>query len=280
MIVRIHHVRNGIEYVLQYNSKTDTIESRENRLILIGGVPNYFRDNGLGTALEAHTFKITLRNWRPSLCFSEALNRLPAPLNRLPMLSDEEKDLIHEFEKIADINLCLTPESVSRHRVSEMQEIARLPGIDISSPLRYTRLFCDNFANANEQTSTEEESVQNAMPRMPEVLEEQLIHTPESLRAAHPDMNTEGMTEEEVQENLEFVARLLNGETIPATEFPSRDSGVDDDDIDKLLKKIDTTLNDENHQHDEVCGAPTHRLEIPAPVMSRLWRSAQGEDTY
>ena len=47
MVARIHHTKNGTEYVLQYNSKTDTIESRENRLTLIGGVPNYFRDSGL-----------------------------------------------------------------------------------------------------------------------------------------------------------------------------------------------------------------------------------------
>ena len=84
MVARIHYTKNGTEYVLQYNSKTDTIESRENRLTLIGGVPNYFRDSGLGTALEVHTFKITLSNWRPLTLFSEALNRLP-------MLSDEEE---------------------------------------------------------------------------------------------------------------------------------------------------------------------------------------------
>ena len=189
MIARIHHVKNGIEYVLQYNSNTDTIESRKNRLTLIGGVPNYFRESGLKTALEAHTFKITLRNWRPLTIFSEALNRLPAPLNRLPALSDEEKDLIHEFEKIAEINLYLTPESV---------------------------------------------------------------------RAENPNMNTEGMTEEQVQDNLEFVARLLNGETIPATEFPSRDLNNNDAVLDRLLKEIEEAIED--NDTDRVRGAPTHPI--------------------
>ena len=280
MVARIHYVRNGIEYVLQYNSNTDTIESREHLLMLIGGVPNYFRDNGLGTALEVHTFKITLRNWRPLTTFSEALNRLP-------MLSDEEKTLIHKFEEIADINLCLTPESVSRHRLESMQEIARLPGIDISATVSYASVL-QSLRRSNEQAPTEEESVQNVIPRMPEALEEQLTHTADSLRAANPDMNTEGLTEEQVEENLEFVARLLNGETLSARENPPLSNPNTDDtdsapdpnlaETDTLLKEIDDVLADEAKTSDEVWGAPTHIPFLDADTMSKMWKQAKAQD--
>ena len=209
------------------------------------------------------------------------------------MLSDEEKALIHEFEKIANINLCLTPESVSRHRLDNMQEMARLTGADLTLTSSHTshvfremqaslstewdmiarqRQLSEDVVNAVEQLS-------NLRMRMREELAEQLTHTPESLRAAHPDMNTEGLTEEQVQENLEFVARLLNGETIPATEAPPQESDVDDDDIDGFLKDVETLLDEPDPSTDEVFGAPAHRLEIPASVMSQLWRQAQGEDT-
>lgn len=43
MVTRIHYTKHGIEYVLQYDSTTDTIELRKNRYTLIGGIPNYFR---------------------------------------------------------------------------------------------------------------------------------------------------------------------------------------------------------------------------------------------
>ena len=115
MVARIHHRKAGIEYVLQYKSRTDSIELRINRYTLIGGIPNYFRHEWGTYVREMDFFKRAVLNHRPTsgLC--------PHPYPR-PKLSDAEKDALHEFEKIAGVNLLLTPESVSRHRMSLMAE--------------------------------------------------------------------------------------------------------------------------------------------------------------
>ena len=107
MVARIHHRKAGIEYVLQYKSRTDSIELRINRYTLIGGIPNYFRHEWGTYVREMDFFKRAVLNHRPfsGLCLS------PYPR---PKLSDAEKDALHEFEKIAGVNLLLTPESVSR----------------------------------------------------------------------------------------------------------------------------------------------------------------------
>ena len=271
MIARIHHVKNGIEYVLQFNCK-DTIELRIIKHTLLGRFPNYFRHEWGTSCYEMDIFQEALRNSRPYINFLQV--HLP---HRIPRTTNEERDLIHAFEKIAGINLMLTPESVRKRRLESMRELACLPGIDISATVSYASVL-QSLRRSNEQTPTEEEPVQNAIPRMPEALEEQLTHTPESLRAANPDMNTAGLTEEQVEENLEFVARLLNGETIPASEAPLRNPDNNDDDIDGFLKEVDEVLENTPQDSDEVCGAPAHRLEIPAPVMTQLWKQAKDQD--
>ena len=108
MVARIHHRKHGVEYVLQYDSRADRIELRKNRYTLIGGIPNYFRHEWGTYVREMDFFKGTVLNHRPisGLC--------PHPYP-LPKLSDAEKASIHEFEKIAGVNLLLTPESVQRH---------------------------------------------------------------------------------------------------------------------------------------------------------------------
>ena len=108
MVARIHHRKAGVEYVLQYNSRTDSIELRKNRYTLIGGIPNYFRHEWGTYVREMDFFKGTVLNHRP---FS-GLCPHPYPL---PKLSDAEKDTLHEFEKIGGVNLLLTLESIQRH---------------------------------------------------------------------------------------------------------------------------------------------------------------------
>ena len=65
MVARIHHTKNGTEYVLQYKSRTDTIELRINRYTLIGGIPNYFRHEWGTYVRGMDFFKGTVLNNRP-----------------------------------------------------------------------------------------------------------------------------------------------------------------------------------------------------------------------
>ena len=99
-------------------------------------------------------------------------------------------------------------------------------------------------------------------------------------------MNTEGLTEEQIQENLEFIARLQSGESIPATEFPLRDRNreaqnrdTEEAAFDAFMKEIDEVLESDDSDDETVRGAPSHYPEISAERMQSLWKQARQEDS-
>ena len=320
MIARIHHTKNGTEYVLQYNRKPDTIELRIIKHTFIGGIPNYFR-HAFGTYVrEMEAFKDILRNWRP-------LSGLSPHPDYLPQLSAEEKVLIHEFEQIANINLRLTPESVSRSHQNQaaMQgaanvlqasteslrdAVSNLQGLDMNPLISYLNFRVDRqlvaLAQWHEQNPPTAAEVENIRQRlgMPDDLQQELridryevghianigspapMNEPPIPQEAPTLRNTEGLTEAQIQENQEFITRLLNGETISARENPplpnpnsedtsAPDPNTDDADIDDFLKEVDETLSDTTRDSDEVWGAPTHTPYLNADTMSKLWKQAQ-----
>ena len=191
MVARIHYRESGVEYVLQYNSTTDTIELRRNHFRLIGGIPNYFRDEWGTSVYEMRIFQETLLDTRPS---SNSTDQ-----HRLPRLYPTEQALIHEFEKIASINLLLTIKSVREHRFRLMQETARsLPGIDITTTLSFLNRF-DRLSGVSARQENERDT------------EPPLTDEPPIAQEA-PSMNTEGFTEEEMltlSSNMEIACDHL-----------------------------------------------------------------------
>ena len=272
MVARIHYRKAGIEYVLQYNSETDTIELRRNGHTLIGGTPNYFRYEWGTSVYEMRVFTEAVLNHRPV-----------DGLTSFPELSDAEKALIHEFEQIADINLLLTPESINRHQMLEIAAHERLPSIlesileDFSQSPAFNRVstgeYLTRLGDLQGIPRLENESDSEYRERL-----DASPHTPQSLRDENPDMNTEGMTEEEIEDNLEFIARLLNGESIPATEFPLRSRNNDASDLDDFLREIDETLEEPINDDDTVRAAPAHRFYMTPSIVASLWRQANDED--
>ena len=125
-------------------------------------------------------------------------------------------------------------------------------------------------------------------------LEERLSHLPDQPPSTEPRVvqepshlvNTEGLTEEQIQENLEFIARLQNGESIPATEFPLRDRNreaqnhdTEEAAFDAFMKEIDEVLESDDSDAETVRGAPSHYPEISAERMQSLWKQARQEDS-
>ena len=285
MVARIHHRKEGVEYVLQYKSRTDTIELRKNRYTLIGGIPNYFRHEWGTYVREMDFFKRAVLHHRPASGFW--------PHRKL---SDAEKDALHEFEKIAGVNLLLTPESIQRHRQSLTQgaanafsEAARsfrettrtLQGLNLNPLLSFANRIMDS-----QRQLIERRLVENLLPTSD--LEQRLS---EPLNAAvqtdnNTEMNTEGLTEEQIQENLEFIARLQSGESIPATEFPLQDRNREEQNheneeaaFDAFMKEIDEVLESDDSDDETVRGAPSHYPEISAERMQSLWKQARQEDS-
>ena len=290
MVARIHHRKHGVEYVLQYDSRADRIELRKNRYTLIGGIPNYFRHEWGTYVREMDFFKETVFAHRP-------ISGLWTHPYRLPKLSDAEKAFIHEFEKIAGVNLLLTPESVQRHRQSltegaantlaeaarSFRETARsLRGLDLNPLISYTNRITDlqrRLAETLLATGDLEERLSHP-PHQPPSTEPRVVQEPSHL------VNTEGLTDEQIQENLEFIARLQNGESIPATEFPLRDRNHEEQNheneeaaFDAFMKEIDEVLESDDNDDETVRGAPSHHPEIPAEIMSSLWKQARQEDS-
>ena len=320
MVARIHHRKEGVEYVLQYDSRTDSIKLRINRYTLIGGIPNYFRHEWGTYVREMDFFKRTVLNHRPFYGLR------PHPYPR-PPLSDAEKDALHEFEKIAGVNLLLTPESISRHRMSAMAETAQLPGIDTTSTVSFLSRIARE-AGIPRQENEDETDLQRrhelnmatetayladlpgldrtSIVSYQDVLS-RYLRSPQDANdvdASPPDSppptdsppipqeaptlrNTEGLTEEQIQETEVFVARLLNGETLSARENPplpnpNTDASTPDPnttEINDFLKELDAVLEDTAHESDEVWGAPTHYPEISAESMQSLWKQAREEDS-
>ena len=359
MVARIHHRKEGVEYVLQYKSRTDSIELRKNRYTLIGGIPNYFRHEWGTYVREMDFFKRAVLHHRPT-----------SGLWPHRKLSDAEKDALHEFEKIAGVNLLFTPESIQRHRQSLTQgaanafseaarsfrETARtLPGID-TTQIRIAREAAESFRETaesfliareagiprqeNEDDTDSQRRLADSMvtnfvvtpdmlafpsryadgdavaqeeneddtnpfrqrlrPRLAENflptgdLEQRLSDPPDPppptnappIAEETPSVNTEGMTEEEIQECQEFIQRLQNGESIPATEFPLRDSNPDTETpqnaeaaFDAFMKEIDEVLESDESDAETVRGAPSHYPEISAERMQSLWKQARQEDS-
>ena len=280
MFARIHHLKHGTEYVLQFNRKTNTIELRIIKHTLLGRFPNYFRHKWGTSCYEMDCFQKHLRLWRLPSGFS------PYP-DSVPLLSDEEKALIHKFEQIAGINLRLTPESVSRHRLGSMQEIARLPGIDTSAMISYSEILSRLRPNTDRRSAIYAQLDENFRQRlqMPNHLQQALrVDTITETEAPPPTdeppipqetptlRNTEGLTEEQIQETEQFVARLLNGETLSARENPPLPNPNTDEDtdtptdvneavLDRLLKDIEEAI--EYNDTEKVQGAPTHPFHLP-----------------
>ena len=328
MIARIHHLKHGTEYVLQYTCQTDTIELRILKHTLLGRFPNYFRHEFGTYVREMDAFGNILRNWRPlsGLC--------PHP-DYLPQLSAEEKVLIHEFEQIANINLMLTPESENRFYQTAMQGAANgfnasleslrevasnMQGLDMNPLLGYMngrvsrqlaafaasadmlafpRRYADEEAVAQEENESNTSIRQRLRREMAEYflstgdLEQRLSDPPDPppptnappIAQETPDVNTEGMTEEEIQENEEFIQRLLNGETISAREFPLRNRDRSEEtpqdaeaDLDAFLNKIDDTLETAGSDADTIRAAPSHHPAIPVETMMHLWRQARRDE--
>ena len=113
MVARIHHTKNGTEYVLQYNIRSDTIELRIIKHTLLGRFPNYFRHKSGRPFHEIATFKEILRSLRTR-----------SGVDQFPELTEDEEALIHAFEEIADTRLLLTPESMNRFYQTVMQGAA------------------------------------------------------------------------------------------------------------------------------------------------------------
>ena len=206
MVARIHHRKEGVEYVLQYKSRTDSIELRKNRYTLIGGIPNYFRHEFGTYVREMDFFKRAVLNHRPfsGLC--------PHPYPRSP-LSDVEKDALHEFEKIAGVNLLFTPESIQRHRQSLTQgaanafsEAARsfrettrtLQGLDLNPLLSFANRIMDSQRRLIERRLAIGDTAFSTVQRLEHPTfsnEPPVVQEPSHL------VNTEGLTEEQIQEN-------------------------------------------------------------------------------
>ena len=274
MVARIHYRESGVEYVLQYNSTTDTIELRRNHFRLIGGIPNYFRDATLGNAYEIQVFKRILLNARPNATLVQSV---------------EEKALIHEFEKIAGIYLCLTHESCRNYRMALMAEMARaMQGLDlqplVSAINRLRDSLLENFVVSPDMLAFPSRFADSSDVHRQELGSES-FNPPDPPPSTEPPIaqeislrNTEGMTEEEIQDNLEFIARLERGESIPATEFPLRDRNRDEAPVDELLREIDEVLEAPDSDDDTVRAAPSHHPGIPSEIMSKLWKQARDED--
>ena len=326
MVARIHHRKEGVEYVLQYKSRTDSIELRKNRYTLIGGIPNYFRHEWGTYVREMDFFKRAVLHHRPT-----------SGLWPHRKLSDAEKDALHEFEKIAGVNLLLTPESIQRHRQSLTQgaanafseaarsfrETARtLQGLDMNPLLSFANRIMDSqrrlierrladsmvtnfvvtpdmlafpsrYADGDAVAQEENESNTSIRQRLRREMAERLLDPPDPpptnappIAEETPSVNTEGMTEEEIQECQEFIQRLQNGESIPATEFPLRDSNPDTETpqnaeaaFDAFMKEIDEVLESDESDAETVRGAPSHYPEISAERMQSLWKQARQEDS-
>ena len=282
MVTRIHYRESGVEYVLQYNASTDTIELKKNKYTLIGGIPNYFRDEWGTYVYEMVVFKETLLASRPP-------SHLSTDQYPLTELTTEEQAVIYEFEEIADINLQLTLESINRHRMALMAEIARATeGLNLRLLVSATIRLADSYSNqlglwlsenilhfspdpdryppryANGQLQSTEEPQPTDEPAIPQET---------------PSINTEGLTEEEIQENSEFIQRLLQDETISALDTPSSEKpNSNKASIDDLLREIDETLEEPVSDDETVRAAPAHRFEIPASMLASLWRQANDED--
>ena len=283
MVARIHHRKHGVEYVLQYDSRVDRIELRKNRYTLIGGIPNYFRHEWGTYVREMDFLKGTVLVHRP------ISGRCPHPYP-LPQLSDAEKVLIHEFEKIAGVNLLFTPESVQRHiqsltegAANALAEAARsLRGLDLNPLISYANRITDSQRRLAETllaTGDLEERLSH-LPDPPPSTEPRVVQEPSHL------VNTEGLTEEQIQENLEFIARLQNGESIPATEFPLRDRNCEAQNhdteeaaFDAFMKEIDEVLEADDSDDETIRAAPSHHPEISAETMQSLWKQARQEDS-
>ena len=278
MVARIHHRKHGVEYVLQYDSRADRIELRKNRYTLIGGIPNYFRHEWGTYVREMDFFKGTVLNHRP---FS-GLCPHPYPL---PKLSDAEKDTLHEFEKIAGVNLLLTPESIQRHLQSltegaanALSEAARtLQGLDLNPLISFANRITDSQRRLAETLLATGDLTQRLS---------QPFNAPPVVQEPSHLVNTEGLTEEQIQENLEFIARLQNGESIPATEFPLRDRNCEAQNhdteeaaFDRFMKEIDEVLEADDSDDETVRAAPSHHPEISAERMQSLWKQARQEDS-
>ena len=257
MVARIHHTKEGVEYVLQYNIRSDTIELRIIKHTLLGRFPNYFRHEFGTYVREMDAFREILRSTRTT-----------AGIDRLPYLTDTEKDAIHEFESIAGIHLRLTSESVSRYYQIAMQgaanglqaatesfrETARaLQGLDLSPLIASTNILAnlqlESLARSPAFNPPAQENATDCRQRIRRELRHDLLPTgnleerlsepfnvpdpppptdePPPPQEAPTLRNTEGLTEAQIQETEAFVARLLNGESIPATEFPLRDFQAD-----------------------------------------------------
>ena len=311
MVTRIHHIKEGVEYVLQYNIRSDTIELRIIKHTLIGGIPNYFRHEFGTYVREMDAFRDILRSTRTT-----------AGINLLPYLTDTEKDAIHEFESIAGIHLRLTPESVSRSYQTAMRgaanrlqaaaesfrETARaLQGLDLRPLIASTNILAnqrlESLARSAAFNPPSQENAIDYGQRIRRELRHDLLLTgnlEERLSVPDPPpptdeppipqeaptlRNTEGLTEAQIQETEAFVARLLNGESIPATEFPLRDFQADTSppdpdttEIDAFLKELDAVLDDSTHETNEVWGAPTHTPFLDAETVIRLWKQANRTD--
>ena len=313
MVTRIHHIKQGVEYVLQYNIRSDTIELRIIKYSLLGRFPNYFRHKSGTSFLEIAAFKEVLRSIRTA-----------SGVDLFPELTEDEATIIHAFEEIADIHLLLTPKSVSKYYQTAMREAANglqaaaesfretaraLQGLDLRPLIASTNILAnrrlESLARSPVFNPPSQENAIDYRQRIRRELRHDLLPTgnlEERLSVPDPPpptdeppipqeaptlRNTEGLTEAQIQETEAFVARLLNGETLSAREYPplpnpnSEDASTPDPDtteIDAFLKELDAVLDDPIHETDEVWGAPTHTPFLDADTMSKLWKQAKQQD--
>ena len=240
MVARIHYRESGVEYVLQYNSETDTIEFRKNTYTLIGGIPNYFRDEWGTYVYEMEIFKETLLASRPP-------SHLSTDQYPLTELTTEEQAVIYEFEEIADINLQLTLESINRHRMALMAEITRATeGLDLRLLVSATTRLADSYSN-----------------QLGLWLSENILHF-----SPAPDRYPPRYAN----------CQLQGTEAPPPTDEPPISQEPPSIDLDDLLQEIDEVLDEPTNDDDTVRAAPSHRFEIPAETMSELWKNAKKSD--
>ena len=322
MIARIHHTKHGTEYVLQYTCITDTIELRINKYTFIGGIPNYFRHERGKSFLEIPYFKEILRNSRTISGidqFPELTEDEEALIHAFEEVSDNHllltPESVRRFQlssmaemtrSMRSLDLQTLISAASRLADNLVQEFAVTSHVAASHLARFSSRNADGSEVTEPETDTEQE--QNTLTEAEAENIRQQLQPDEGLRVnryeaehiAHtgsppptdeppiaqetPSVNTEGLTEEQIQENLAFVARLLNGETISARDNPplpnpnSEDASTPDPnttEIDDLLIEIDETLSDTTRDSDEVWGAPTHTPYLDADTMSQLWKQAQ-----
>ena len=293
MVSRIHYTEAGVEYVLQYNIRSDTIELRIIKYSLLGRFPNYFRHKSGTSFLEIATFKEVLRSIRTA-----------SGVDWFPELTEDEATVIHTFEEIADIHLLLTPKSVSKYYQTAMQgaanglqaateslrETARsLAGSDMSPIIEYmngvAHSYLSAFARWHAENLPTAEEVRNITQhlRMPHGRQQQLrVDSPndddtETQRVSLAQLP--GLDRTSILSYQDVFDRLIR---VPYPEndvdASTPDPDADDADIDTFLKEIDETLSDTTRDSDEMWGAPTHTPYLDAETIKQLWKQANRTD--